>query len=91
MGFSVIFVYLVYMCQLHVNKPRVLWIFETKAEMCARDAQRHIWQKPSTAYQHKNLYIQPIMHSSGVVMIQAGFKATGRVHLVVMELTMNYI
>ena len=79
--------------KLHLDKPQdfwnnALWTDETKVEISGHKAQRHIWQKPNTAYQHKHL-IPTVKDGGGGVMIWASFAATGHGHLADIELTMN--
>lgn len=66
----------------------VLWTDESKVELFGHSTRRHVWRKPKTAFDHKNL-IPTVKHGGGNIMVWGSFAASGPGQLTIIESTMN--
>lgn len=66
----------------------VLWTDESKIELFGHQSRGHVWRKPNTAFQEKNL-IPTVKHGGGSVMVWGCFAAAGPGQLTIIESTMN--
>lgn len=68
----------------------VLWTDESKIELFGHQNRGHVWRKPNTAFQEKNL-IPTVKHGGGSVMVWGCFATAGPGQLTIIESTMNSI
>lgn len=54
---------------------------ETKIELCAVNARRHVWRKPCVAHHQANI-IPKVKHGGGSIKLWRYFAATGTLRLV---------
>uniref|UniRef100_A0A3Q3JS38 Transposase n=1 Tax=Monopterus albus TaxID=43700 RepID=A0A3Q3JS38_MONAL len=66
----------------------VRWTDESKIELFGHQSRGHVWHKPNTAFQEKNL-IPTVKHGGGSVMVWGCFAAAGPGQLTIIESTMN--
>lgn len=76
---------------LPLNKPQdfynsVLWTDKAKVGMFVHNAQRHFWQKPNIAHQHKQI-VSPIKHGGRQVMTGSSHRVDDEVFSEVVCLT----
>ncbi|KAG2465365.1 TCB1 transposase, partial [Polypterus senegalus] len=72
-------------------RNKILWSDETKIELFAVNARRHIWREPGTGYHQANT-IPTVKHGGGsimLIMVWASFAASGPVRLAFIDETMN--
>lgn len=66
----------------------VLWTDESKIELFGHQNRRHVWRKPNTAFQEKNL-IPTVKHGGGSILVWGCFAAAGPGQLTIIESIMN--
>uniref|UniRef100_A0A8C4NIR9 Transposase n=1 Tax=Eptatretus burgeri TaxID=7764 RepID=A0A8C4NIR9_EPTBU len=77
----------------HLDNPEgwwknVLWTDESKVELFGLNEKHYVWQKPNTAFQHKNL-IPTMKCGGGSIMVWGCFAVSGSRWLAIIDGTMN--
>ena len=68
----------------------VLWTDESQGEIFGHKNRGHVWCKPNTAFQEKNL-IPTVKHGGGSVMVWGCFDAAGPGQLTIIKSTIDSI